>query len=84
MNAAQSFMIAAGKINDAELTSLMRTTMLDQPGEERFHWLKLAVLALDGYGERHFKAAERVATVLHLLESELHGDVALTATASVG
>ena len=83
MNAAQSFMIAAGKVNDTELTVMMRTSMLDQPGEERFHWLKLAELALDGYGERHFKAAERVATVLRLLESELHGDVALTATANV-
>ena len=71
MSDARTFMIAARAASDAELTLLVRTSMLDRPSDERSHWLKQVEMALDGYGgAQHIKAADRVASVLQLLEAE--------------
>jgi hypothetical protein len=71
MTDVQSFMIAAAKISDPDLKAMIRTTMLGQPDGERQRWVRQIELALDGYGERHFKSAERIANILNVLETEL-------------
>ena len=71
MTNTQTFMIAAGKVDDTELTVMMRNAMLDHPGSERIRWLRQVEVALDGYGERHALSIDRVATILHLLGTEM-------------
>ena len=78
MASARNFMTAASGLSDPELMDMIRMSMLENPDEERLHWLKQVELSLDGYGgERHFSSAERICAMLRLLEEEVRGETAI-------
>ncbi len=80
MNRTQAFMVAATKTDDPELTVMVRTSMMNQPGKERLNWLKQIELGLDGYGgDGHTKRVERISDILRVLEIELKADASLIA-----
>jgi hypothetical protein len=82
MTPVQSFMKAAGTLDDQELAGLIRGSLLAQDDSDRMRWLKQAEAALDGYGgERHLAQITRIGDILHDLAQELRGEspAALTA-----
>lgn len=73
MSTTHTFMLAGADTDDAQLTALIRTSLLAQHECDRSNWLNQIELGLDGYGDRHRDTAARVLNILRILALEPKG-----------